>query len=114
MAAADPHKYTAYPEYPSGANSLTGAITRMLERFFGNKMTFQVTSVFVNPPQTKTYQRFSIVADDVVNVRIYQGIHFRSADVVARRHGTQIADMASATSCDGFTIVMTTMIGDCG
>src|SRR5215468_3773311 len=83
-----------YPEYPSGANSLTGAMTRTLERFFGNKMTFQVTSVFVNPPQTKTYQRFSDMADDVVNVRIYQGIHFRSADVVARRHGTQIADMA--------------------
>jgi len=81
-----------YPEYPSGANSLTGAMTRTLERVFGNKTTFSVTSAFVN--QTKTYQRFSDMADDVVNVRIYQGIHFRTADVVARRHGTRIADMA--------------------
>jgi len=81
-----------YPEFPSGANSLTGAMTRTLERLFGNKMTFSVTSNFVN--QTKTYQRFSDIADDVVNVRIYQGIHFRTADEVARRHGTQIADMA--------------------
>jgi len=80
-----------YPEYPSGANNLTGAMTRTLERFFGNKMTFSVTSAFVN--QTKTYQRFSDMADDVVDVRIYQGIHFRTADVVARRHGTRIADM---------------------
>jgi hypothetical protein len=83
-----------YPEFPSGANSLTGAMTRTLERYFGNKMTFSVTSTFVNPAQTKTYQRFSDMADDVVNVRIYQGIHFRTADVVARRHGTQIADRA--------------------
>jgi hypothetical protein len=81
-----------YPEYPSGANNLTGAMTRTLERFFGNKMTFSVMSAFVN--QTKTYQRFSDMADDVVDVRIYQGIHFRTADVVARRHGTRIADMA--------------------
>ncbi len=81
-----------YPEYPSGANNLTGAMTRTLERFFGNKMTFSVFSAFVN--KTKTYQRFSDMADDVVNVRIYQGIHFRTADVIARRHGTRIADMA--------------------
>ena len=67
-------------------------MTTTLKRFFGDEMTFSVTSAFVN--QTKTYQRFSDMADDVVNVRIYQGIHFRTADVVARRHGTQIADMA--------------------
>jgi hypothetical protein len=86
-----------YPEYPSGANSLTGAVTRTLERFFGNNMTFKVTSTFANPAPvnpTKTYQRFWDMADDVVDVRIYQGIHFRTADVVARRHGRQIADMA--------------------
>lgn len=81
-----------YPEYPSGANSLTGAMTRTLKRFFGDKVTFSVMSAFTN--ETKTYSRFSDMADDVVNVRIYQGIHFRSADEVARRHGTRIADMA--------------------
>jgi len=81
-----------YPEYPSGANSLTGAMTRTLERFFGDRMTFSVMSAFVN--QTKTYHRFSDMADDVVNVRIYQGIHFRSADEVARRHGKRVADLA--------------------
>jgi len=86
-----------YPEFPSGANSLTGAMTRTLERFFGNKMTFSVRSAFVNPPpmqNPRTYQRFSDMADDVVNVRIYQGIHFRTAEVVGRKHGTQIADRA--------------------
>jgi hypothetical protein len=81
-----------YPEYPSGANSLTGAMTRTLERLFGDRMTFSVMSAFVN--QTKTYHRFSDMADDVVNVRIYQGIHFRSAEEIARRHGTRVADLA--------------------
>jgi hypothetical protein len=40
-------------------------MTRTLERFFGNKMTFSVISTFVN--QTKTYHRFSDMADDVVS-----------------------------------------------
>ena len=81
-----------YPEYPSGANNLTGAMTRTLERFFGDKVTFSVFSTPVN--KTITYNRFSDMADDVVNVRIYQGIHFRTADEVARRHGTRVADLA--------------------
>jgi hypothetical protein len=66
--------------------------TRTLELFFGNKTTFRVMSTPVN--KSKTYDRFSDMADDVVNVRIYQGIHFRSADEVARRQGTRAADWA--------------------
>jgi hypothetical protein len=81
-----------YPDYTSGATNVTGAMTRTLERFFGDKTTFSVTSTPVN--QTKTYHRFSDMADDVVDVRIYQGIHFRFADDVARRQGTRAADWA--------------------
>ena len=72
-------------------------MNRTLERFFGDRMTFSVMSAFVN--QTKTYHRFSDMADDVVNVRIYRGIHFRSADEVARRHGKRVADLAFRHSC---------------
>jgi hypothetical protein len=45
-------------------------------------------------PKTRTYTRFSDVADDMVDVRIYQGIHFRSADVAARQQGTIVAKQA--------------------
>jgi hypothetical protein len=82
----------SYPDYTSGANALTGAMTRTLERIFGDKTSFSVFSTPAN--QTKTYHRFSDMADDVVDVRIYQGIHFRSADEVGRRHGTRAADWA--------------------
>jgi len=82
----------AYPEYTSGANNLTGAMTRTLELYFGDRTTFTVFSTPANT--TKTYHRFSDVAADVVDVRIYQGIHFRSADEVARRTGTRAADWA--------------------
>jgi len=81
-----------YSDYTSGANNLTGAITRTLELFFGDRTTFTVFSAAANA--TRTYQRFSDMAQDVVDVRIYQGIHFRFADEVARRQGTRAADWA--------------------
>jgi hypothetical protein len=82
-----------YADYTSGANAVTGAITRMLKLFFGtDHFTFVVTSS--NPmaiPPTRTYTRFSDAADDVLDVRILQGIHFRFADKVGRKQGRLVA-----------------------
>jgi hypothetical protein len=86
----------SYPDYTSGANNNSGAVTTMLANFFGtDKVTFSMTS---NTPQvinkTRTYERFSAAAKDVVDARIYTGIHFRFADVVARRQGAHVANWA--------------------
>jgi len=81
-----------YPDYTSGANNLTASMTRVLEHLLGDKTEFNVFSTPANT--TKTYARFSDMADDVVLVRILQGIHFRFADAVARRQGTRAADWA--------------------
>ena len=82
-----------YPEYSSGANNVTGAVTRILALYFGSdEMTFSVTTTnAAAPQQTRTYNRFSDAAADVVNVRVYQGIHFRFADVIARKQGRHVA-----------------------
>jgi hypothetical protein len=85
-----------YPEYTSGANAVTGAMTKSLELFFGRDwMTFDLTS---NAPlaieKTRTYHRFSDAARDVVNARIFLGIHFRTADTVARTQGRRAARWA--------------------
>jgi hypothetical protein len=87
-----------YPEYSSGANSVTGAATRMLALFFGTEqMTFVMTTTnAASPQQARTYRRFSDVAEDVVNVRVYEGIHFRFADVDARKQGRHVAEWAFA------------------
>jgi hypothetical protein len=82
-----------YPDYTSGANNATGAVTRMLALYFEtDQMTFSVATT--NPAavqQTRTYDRFSDAAADVVNARIYEGIHFRFADVQAREQGRHVA-----------------------
>jgi hypothetical protein len=82
-----------YPEYTSGANNVTGAATRALALFFGtDEMTFSATTT--NPAalqQVRTYHGFSDAAADVVNARIYEGIHFRFSDVRARKQGRHVA-----------------------
>jgi hypothetical protein len=85
-----------YPDYTSGANSITSAFMRTFGLFFGDDaFTFEVTSAVPQAIQkTRSYSRFSDVAADVVEARILLGIHFRFADTLARRQGKQAADRA--------------------
>jgi hypothetical protein len=85
-----------YPDYTSGANSIVAAMTRSLAMFFGSdRGPVEVTSLHPLAVQkTRVYARFSDAADDVVEARIYLGIHFRFADVAARRQGEKVAEHA--------------------
>jgi hypothetical protein len=82
-----------YPDYSSGANNLTGATTGILENFFGtDDFQFAVTSNAAQAIQkTRSFARFSDAAQEVVDARIFLGIHFRSADDVARTQGRRVA-----------------------
>lgn len=83
-----------YPDYTSGANNVAAALTRTLALLFGkDDMSFTVTSVYPESAQkTRTYARFSEMASDMVDSRLYQGIHFRFADEAGRDEGTQVAE----------------------
>ncbi len=84
-----------YPDYTSGAVNFATAATRALEHFFGmDRITFSVTTTNTGPTveDTRTYQRFSDAAEQVVDARVYAGIHFRFADEAARIQGRQVAD----------------------
>jgi hypothetical protein len=82
-----------YPDYPSGANNVTGSITKMLELFFGtDQMAFSVTSnAALAVQKTRNFTRFSQAAQEVVDARVLLGIHFRFADEVARTQGSRVA-----------------------
>jgi hypothetical protein len=73
---------------------VTGATTKMLELYFGrNDITFDVTS---NAPlavkKTRTFGSFTAASKQVVLARVFLGIHFRFADVEARRQGRSVAE----------------------
>lgn len=83
-----------YPEYTSGANNVTGAMTKTLERYFGtDAITFDVTSnAAAAVKKTRTFSSFTAASNQVVNARIYLGIHFRTADLEARKQGRAVAE----------------------
>ena len=87
-----------YPDYTSGANNVTAAVTTILARFFEtDAFTFTVSSDGLGTSQkTRMFKRFSDAAEEVVNARVWLGIHFRFADTVARTQGSQVADWTFA------------------
>ena len=40
---------------------------------------------------TRVYEHLTDVIDDTIDARVYQGIHFRTADVQAAKLGKQVA-----------------------
>ena len=89
-----------YPDYTSGAVNFATSATTILEHFFGtDQMTFSLSTTNVGPTvqDTRTYHRFSDAAQDVVDARVYSGIHFRFADEAARKQGRQVAQWTFKT-----------------
>jgi hypothetical protein len=82
-----------YPEHSSGYNCVTGAFMHTAGAFFGKKpMTFDVVRKVPGVADvTRTYEQFTDVVDDVIDARVYQGIHFRAADVQGAGIGKDVA-----------------------
>jgi hypothetical protein len=82
-----------YPDHSSGANALVSGVMKMLALYFGtDEVTFTVTSTNPNAnPNSRTYATFTDAALDVVEARILQGIHTRSADLTGRQLGMSVA-----------------------
>ena len=83
-----------YPDYTSGANNVGGAASEMLKNFFGtDNVDLTLTSLTIPAPDNvRHYSRFSDAEKDIVDARIYEGIHFRFADAVGRRQGQAISN----------------------
>jgi hypothetical protein len=98
-----------YPDYTSGANSLSGSATEMLRLFF---RTDRVNFSMIGPNSSRFFTRFSDAADEVVVARMYMGIHFLFADTASRRQGMRVARWAyqrflRSTDGDEFDFVRT-------
>jgi hypothetical protein len=63
------------------------------EAFFGRgKMDFSLVRIVPGAPNvTREYQRFTDVIDDTIDARVFQGLHFRAADVHGAEIGKEVA-----------------------
>jgi hypothetical protein len=81
-----------YPEYPSGYNAYNSTLTHGLENLFQTRQV-QLTLISTAVPGVQRfYESGRPLLQDVVNARVWLGIHFRTADTVSRKIGRQLAD----------------------
>ncbi|MET0416459.1 MAG: vanadium-dependent haloperoxidase [Actinoplanes sp.] len=83
-----------YPDYVSGYNVVIAAFSRALEHVVGPRLNLTLISTAV-PGAVRQYRGGAELRADVVDARIWLGIHFRTADTAARTLGIDIADWAS-------------------
>ena len=79
-----------FPDHPSGHASATGAFVHTLRNFFGtDRIGF---SAFSNKScTTRSFERFSDALKEVIDARVWAGIHFRTADVQGSVLGKKVA-----------------------
>lgn len=79
-----------YPDHPSGATSYASSTMHAFQTFFGtDEMTFYVTSSRF-PGEQRYFSRFSDLTNQVLEARIWAGIHFRNPDVQAANLGREV------------------------
>jgi hypothetical protein len=79
-----------YPDHPSGATAYASASMHAFASFFGTDvMTFYATSSRF-PGEQRLFHRFSGVTNEVLEARIWAGIHYRNPDAQSANLGREV------------------------
>ncbi|MGX7951057.1 vanadium-dependent haloperoxidase [Tsuneonella sp. HG249] len=83
-----------YPDEPSGANCVYSGVMNSARAFFGSDAAqFSITG---GGGATRNYSSFGAVIADVIEARIFLGIHFRRPDVNGAELGRRVAQYVDA------------------
>ncbi len=83
-----------FPDHPSGHTCISGAILHTLKAFFGtDEVAFTATSNKCSPAPCppRSFNRFSRALKEIIDARVWSGIHFRTADVQGAGLGKKVA-----------------------
>jgi hypothetical protein len=84
-----------HPEHPSGHTCSSGSITNSLRLFFGrDDLPFSAFSF--GSMTTRSFTSLSQAVDEVINARVWAGIHFRRADIIGTNLGKSVTDYMAA------------------
>jgi vanadium-dependent haloperoxidase-like protein len=86
-----------HPEYPGAHGCLSGAATSALKRFFRtDSFSFTIDSNVAGlQTPVRSYASFSQAIDEVIDARVWGGMHYRSSSEVGARLGSQVARLAA-------------------
>jgi hypothetical protein len=86
-----------FPDHPSGHTCISGAFVHALQGFFGtDRVAFTAMSNKCSPAPCppRSYGRFSEALKEIIDARVWSGIHFRTADVQGAVLGKKVARYA--------------------
>jgi hypothetical protein len=85
-----------FPDHPSGHSCVSSAILNTMRDFFGtDHIAFDIVSTRF-PTQPRHFDSFSAALDEVINARVWGGIHFRTADEQGAKLGRTVANYEHA------------------
>jgi hypothetical protein len=80
-----------FPDHPSGHACVSGAVLTSMRDFFGtDKVAFDLHSGRF-PGAPRHFERFSHAIREIIDARVWGGIHFRTADVQGSVIGKKVA-----------------------
>jgi membrane-associated phospholipid phosphatase len=81
-----------YPDWPSGHGGYAGAATVVLTAFLGPRAPQPVSLTSPNDPgSTLTYTNWWQITQDIINARVWEGVHFRFSDDAGAWLGGKLA-----------------------
>ena len=83
-----------HPEYPCAHCIFQGAAAGVLRAQFGDAVPrFNMTSTTA-PGVTRSFERLSDYVAEVINARVYDGVHYRASGDVGAAMGSKIGEYA--------------------
>lgn len=81
-----------HPEYPCAHCTFQGAAAGVLQVLYGDAMPKVTLTSTAAPGVTRSYERLSDYVADVINGRIYEGVHYRTSGEVGAVLGKKVAE----------------------
>jgi hypothetical protein len=93
LVSGPPLVTPGFPDHPSGHGCLSGATVHALKAFFGtDKIAFTAESNKCSPAPcpSRSFDRLSEALEEIIDARVWSGIHFRTADVQGAVLGKEV------------------------
>jgi hypothetical protein len=85
-----------HPEYPCAHCTMQGAAAAALRGVYGNDIPEVKLASTTAPGVERRFTRLSDYVDEVVNARIYDGVHYRTSGEAGATLGRQVGEYTFA------------------
>jgi hypothetical protein len=80
-----------YPDWPSGHGGYVGAAQAVLTAFLGPEAPAPIALTSTSDPGvTRTYTDWATITQEVIDARVWEGVHFRFSDEAGARLGQRL------------------------